>query len=210
MLVGSTPTRVNASDTNVTVLPGVLDRIIVLAPGSSGSITIWDPDLNQQVETATVAGGPATSSNDVTVIVTAAGMTGSPVTVTVAVADEDTDDEVAALIRADLAADAEVAAFFIVSGAGALVVLTAIVGAANDATINIDMNMTAAGLNDVPSSTTTEVGGFEANVNRRFTRSKDDMKAGDVILLEMAFVGGMRVDVPTAGDFIIQHGTSYR
>lgn len=109
-----------------------------------------------QVETAVVVGTITTAGN-VEVIVTAAGMTGSPKTINVAVALDDDASAVAGKIRAALAADTEVSAMFSVSGSGANVVLTAIKSAANDAILNIAVdNGTAAGLTpDATSNNTT-------------------------------------------------------
>jgi len=90
-----------------------------------------------QVETTTVTGGATTDSGDLTVTVTAAGMTGTPRAILVAVDQGDTADEVANKIRTALSLDANVTAFFTVSGATDEVILTAIADAANDATMNI-------------------------------------------------------------------------
>lgn len=85
----------------------------------------------------TVTGG-ATAEANATVTVTAAGMTGSPKAVTVAllVAD-DTVNEVATKIRAALSGDAAVAALFTVGGADAEVILTKTAIAAYDSTMDI-------------------------------------------------------------------------
>lgn len=113
-----------------------------------------------QVETATVVGAiePA-GAGDADVIITAAGMTGSPKTLNVAVANDDTAAQVAGKIRAALELDEDVTAMFAVSGAGAEVILTKLAPAANDATLNIDINNgTCAGLTDAPTSADTTAG----------------------------------------------------
>lgn len=114
-----------------------------------------------QVETATVV-GTITGAGNATVIVTAAGMTGSPKTIDVAVAVDDTASIVAGKIRAALAADADVSALFEVSGSGANVVLTrkhSVGSAANDATLNISIdNGTCTGLTTAATSTNTTAG----------------------------------------------------
>lgn len=109
-----------------------------------------------QVETAVVVGTITTAGN-MEVIVTAAGMTGSPKTINVAVAEDDDASAVASKICAALAADEDVSAMFTIGGSGANVVLTAIKSAANDATLNIAVdNGTAAGLTpDATSNNTT-------------------------------------------------------
>jgi hypothetical protein len=112
----------------------------------------------QQVETATVV-GTITLAGTVTAIVTAAGMTGTPVTVTVNVLLNDTASVVAGKIRTALAANANVSAWFYIGGTGTEVMLTAKAAAANDATMNIAIdNGTATGLTTAATSANTTAG----------------------------------------------------
>jgi hypothetical protein len=113
-----------------------------------------------QVETATVAGTiGAGGAGNATVIVTAAGMTNSPKTVSVAVANNDTAAQVAGKIRTALGLDADVSAFFTVGGSTTAVILTAKAAAANDATMNIDVdNGTCTGLTTAHTSANTTPG----------------------------------------------------
>jgi phage tail sheath gpL-like len=86
-------------------------------------------------------------------------MAGSPKTLTVAVALNDSAAVVAQKVREALAADAAVTAKFNVGGNGANVVLTALAAAANDATLNIAIdNGTCAGLTAVTKSVDTTAG----------------------------------------------------
>lgn len=111
-----------------------------------------------QVETAVVV-GTITLAGDATFTVTAAGMTGSPKDISVAVALNDTASQVAAKARAALAADADVAALFSVGGTGANVALTRLQSAANDATLNIAYdNDTCTGLTPDATSNDTTAG----------------------------------------------------
>lgn len=111
-----------------------------------------------QVETAVVV-GTITLAGNATVTVTAAGMTGSPKAISVAVALNDTDAQVAAKIRTALAADADVSAMFTVGGTGANVTLTRLESAANDATLNIAYdNDTCTGLTPDATSNNTTAG----------------------------------------------------
>ncbi|MHB1420103.1 MAG: hypothetical protein ACYCX4_11075 [Bacillota bacterium] len=117
----------------------------------------WNAGV-KQIETATVVGTITTAGN-ATVIVTATGMTGSPKTLSVAVALNDDASTVASKIRTDLSGDVNVGAFFDVSGTGADVILTAKAVAANDATMNISIdNGTCAGLTPAPTSANTRAG----------------------------------------------------
>lgn len=112
----------------------------------------------RQVETATVV-GTITLGGNATVITTASGMTGSPITTSVAVLLADTADTVAEKIRTALRAVANITAKFDISGSGPYVVLTRLIAAANDATLNISVaNGDCTGLTDDTSSDATTAG----------------------------------------------------
>lgn len=116
-----------------------------------------------QVETATVAGTiAADGEGNAAVIVTAANMTGSPITLAVPVANDDTAAIVAGKIRTFLITDATAAAIramFEVSGATTAVILTRKIPMENDSTLNIDINNgTCSGLDDAPTSANTTAG----------------------------------------------------
>lgn len=132
-----------------------------LTPDATSTDTTAGVAPVAQVETATVGGG-ATASANVIVTVTAAGMTGSPKAINVAVVNLDTADQVAAKIRAALAADTAVTALFTVSGATDKVILTRTVfaGVANDATLNIAIDGTtnSTGVPNAASSANTTAG----------------------------------------------------
>lgn len=116
---------------------------------------------SMQVETATVVGTIGTAGN-ATVIVTAAGMTGTPKTISVAVANADTASVVAGKIRTALGADADVIAKFTVSGATDKVILTANANRANDSTLNISINNgTCTGLTAALTSANTTAGAVD-------------------------------------------------
>jgi hypothetical protein len=111
-----------------------------------------------QVETATVV-GTVTGSGDAAVIVTAAGMTGSPKTINVAVLENDTASDVAGKIRTALGLDAAVIALFAVSGATDKVILTRLAPAADDVSLNISIdNGTCTGLTTAATSADTTAG----------------------------------------------------
>ncbi len=94
-----------------------------------------------QIETATVVETVpgALLAGDAEVIVTADGMTGSPKTYAVALALNDDEGQVATKIRAALSADSAITNIFEVSGTGSDVVLTKLLAATNDATLNISI-----------------------------------------------------------------------
>jgi len=112
----------------------------------------------KQVEMATVAGTVTTAGN-ATFTITAAGLTGSPKAISVAVALNDSAAVVAQKARESLALDSAVAALFDIGGFGAAVILTKKTAAANDATLNIAIaNGTCAGLTAAPVSADTTPG----------------------------------------------------
>lgn len=126
---------------------------------------VVEPDIGlelvhpvNQVETATVA-GTVTANGNASVVVTAAGMTGSPKTKAVAVVKEDTAEQVAGKIRVALAADTAVTALFTVSGWGAAIILTKITATANDSTLNVSITKgTSTGITAAPTSANTAAG----------------------------------------------------
>ena len=125
----------------------------------------------QQVETATAA-GTVTGTGNATVTVTAAGLTGSPLAVSVAVIDTDTATIVGGKIRTALAANTDIAAMFTISGATTDIILTRLpetiytVGTetinmayADDATLNVAIaNDTSTGITAAPTSANTTAG----------------------------------------------------
>lgn len=166
------------SDTNL--IPGNVKQVVYslasaarTTTDNSGEINVDDYDQLivgiditatdgvKQVETAVVVEdvpGTLTQGN-ATVTVTAAGMTGSPQAVVVALATNDNEATVAGKFRTALAANANIASFFTVSGTGANVVLTAKVARANDATMNIAYaDTTSSGLTDDATSNDTTAG----------------------------------------------------
>lgn len=143
---------------------------LALASNTTSSATAWVAGA-AQVETATAAGTITTSGN-ATAIVTSAGMSGSPLTVTFAVTSGDTAAEWATKCRTALAANATIAARFDVSGSTTAVVLTrkpshtfTVPGGtlpiylATDSTLNIALaDDTSAGITEATTSTGTVAG----------------------------------------------------
>jgi hypothetical protein len=112
----------------------------------------------KQVETATAA-GTVTQTGTIAVVVTAAGMTGSPKTLQVQALNGDTAAVWAQKVRDFLLSDPDVAAFFEVSGAGVSIVLTKRVDAGNDGTLNISLdNGTTTGVTTAATSANTTAG----------------------------------------------------
>jgi hypothetical protein len=97
----------------------------------------------KQVMTVTIA-TPAAAAGTVEFTVTAANMDNSPKAVDVVVENEDTVEEVAALVAAAFAEDDDVGGFFDITVAGAVVTLTRKTHAANDPTMKLKVKTDAS------------------------------------------------------------------
>ena len=138
-------------------LAGILNEVVIdLTTG----IATFSPNPVSQVETATVvAGAGATSSGNLAVTVTAAGVTGSPLAFSVALVSgvDTTATLIAAKIRTAFNASAALVALYTVGGSGADVTLTRTVAANNDSTLNIAITA-GLGVSAIASSTNTVTG----------------------------------------------------
>ena len=133
-----------------------------------------------QVDTQTVVGTIATAGT-VTLTVTAAGMTGSPLTLTFDADAGDVASVTAAKAAAKLAATAAVVALFDVDNIGPDFALTANANRANDGTLNIAItNGTATGLTPDATSTNT-VAGIAAVTGTAASRIGQHAQWGDRI-----------------------------
>jgi hypothetical protein len=111
-----------------------------------------------QVETATAV-GTITGTGNATVVVTGARITGSPVTLSVAVLNTDTASTWANKVRTALEANLPISSVYTVGGTGATITLTETAPANNDATLNISLdNGTCTGITTAASSTNTTTG----------------------------------------------------
>ena len=146
------------------------DLVIDVSDLDSTGTTAWSAGT-AQVETATAAGTIGTAGN-AEVIFTAADVTGSPVTLSVADAASDTASDWAEKVRTALAANTAISEFYTISGAGTSIVAThkgsvqyTIQGTstpvypANDATLNISLdNDTCTGITTAATSADTTAG----------------------------------------------------
>jgi phage tail sheath protein FI len=149
---------------NVQNIPIYIQRVAGAA-AAEATVTLQDAGTPQMI-TATVVGTiGASGAGNATVIVTSAGMSGSPITLSVAVANNDSASQVATKIRAALNGNATIAARFTIGGTGANITLTRVVAAANDGTLNVSIdNGTCTGLTAAPTSTNTTPGVARADV----------------------------------------------
>lgn len=112
----------------------------------------------QQVETAVVAITVVTAG-DANFILTADGMTGSPITTVVALANGDSADTVATKAAAAMNLDSDITDMFQVVANGPNIIITRLVAAANDATLNLAYaDDTSSGLTDDATSNNTTAG----------------------------------------------------
>lgn len=156
----------------------------------------------KQVETATAA-GTVTLAGNATITVTAAGMTGSPKAISVAVALNDTATLWAAKVRTALAADTDVSALFTVSGSTTAIILTrkeTSLGLrfANDSTLNIAIaNGTSTGITAAPTSTNTTAGVVSSGASVTDGDGKD---FEGVAIVTLSALKGLSIKC-TAGSF---------
>ena len=166
------------------IVPAADDATLNLATSWTASVGTVDDTTStntqageltetQQVETATVIGN-VTTSGQLTVIVTGALVTGSPLSLQVLTEASDTQDEVATLIRAAMSV-AAITDEYAISGATNAVILTADDAADDDATLNIDYHITTTiGLTDDNTSEDTTGGTATISVTPKI-QGKDNI-----------------------------------
>lgn len=153
-----TPGSGGDANTIALVNPGVPADIEVEVTGTDIVVTLATDAGVAQVETATAA-GTVIGGGDAEVVVTGSGIAGSPLTIPVAVASEDTPTLWAAKVRAELADTAAITALYGVSGTGTSIILTELVPNGNDATLNVALATgTATGITAAATSANTTAG----------------------------------------------------
>jgi hypothetical protein len=159
---------------------------LVLNPttGATTGSTAWVAGT-AQIETATAA-GTATASGDVTVTVTSAGMTGSPLAIAVPIVNGDLPATWAGKVRTALAANATISGRFTVSGTSTSIILTRKPGTvlndgtevvnlfvATDSTLNIAIAAGSTGITAASTSANTNAGTVTSGVLIRDGDGKD-------------------------------------
>lgn len=121
---------------------------------TNGTCTGLTPDATSDNTTPGIAG-----TGNALVTITSALLAGNTLAVSVPVTDGDVADAWAAKVRTVLNATAAITEHYVVSGATDKIVLTAIVGAANDATLNIALaDDTSNGIVEAANSANTTAG----------------------------------------------------
>lgn len=206
--ITGTPTKTNvANDVLVGVGP-TTSAITGTTKGYSTSVAIGSAKTAQlawyanswtletptaQVETATAAGTIGTGGN-ATVVVTGARITGSPVTVSVAVVNGDTAETWAGKVRTALAANTAISSVYTVGGSTTAITLTETTPFnTNDATLNISLdNGTCTGITTAATSANTTAGVAGSIVTNSTGDSKDfegapvELTAVDSFLLQVS------------------------
>jgi len=218
--IASTNTPIADVDTafaaRALIVGAASDLILDLADNDSTGTTAWTAG-QAQVETATAA-GTVTASGNATVIVTAAGMTGSPKTISVPVLNGDTATVWAGKVRTALAADTAVSALFVVDGLTTSIRLTRkptatyAVGsasvplyAANDSTLNISLdNGTCTGITTAATSANTTSGILTAGVYLLDADGKD-FEGATLTAIAAGRLGGLLISNQSAstGDVLV-------
>ena len=135
----------------------VADREYAYAPQAKIFLN-QNGEGTSQVETATAA-GTITGAGNATVVVTGANISGSPITLSVAVANTDTASAWAAKVRTAIRANKAISEQFACTGSGTSIILTDRRKRANDGTLNISLdNGTCTGITTAASSANTTAG----------------------------------------------------
>jgi len=131
-----------------------------MAISTASTLLKYASTIQYQVETATVVGTiSAAGVGNATVIITAKTLIGTPLTISVPVANNDTASTVAGKIRTVLSANSAINTKFTVGGTGVSVRLTKIACDETDTTLNISINNgTCSGLTAAPTSANTTAG----------------------------------------------------
>lgn len=181
---GNVMAQMFTDDVTLTASPTILTPQVI--PPQSFDVRIGSTRAAllgvQQVETATAA-TTATAGGNITVTVTAAGMTGSPKAVVVPILIGDTATVWAGKVRTALAADVDISGFFNIGGSTTAIVLTRRDAAADDTTINIAIADTdTTGITPVVTSANTTAGVVGASVYARpFSVTLDIPNVQDVL-----------------------------
>lgn len=127
---------------------------------ATGAVTGTVAGTNQRESATIVAAAGATTAGNLSVTVTSALVTGSPLAVSVPLTlDDDDASKVATAVRASLNSTPAITTHYSVGGTGADYTLTAILKAANDATLNLaHANDTCVGITTATTSTNTTAG----------------------------------------------------
>ena len=195
-----------AAESTTRIMPGRIDISALTGIIIQATVACTVVTNKKHKQTATVSGAiEAAGAGNAEVVVTAADMPNSPKTLSVAVANNDTAAQVAGKIRTALAADADVTAFWDVSGSGADVVLTTRRPEATDATQSISIDDdTSVGLDPVTSVGSMTAGDDTIELNANDPYDWIDPDYNDLLLTADVESFDVTVAGETAGTFSCQ------
>lgn len=162
----------------------------------------------QQVETAVIV-GTITGSGNATITTTVSGMGGSPLDTVVAVLITDTPDTVCTKFAAGLNAVGVITALFKVVANGPNLILTKLVAAADDNTLNVaytnttctgltpdaTSDATTAGVAAVEIAAVTSLGGPSLAVNTQDVTTHDQATAFEEVVATIIRSGEVTLDI---------------
>ena len=189
------PTKLAIANTSAAGTASIESTTLTLVNGEavveiSGDAEAWLAGVKQE-KAISVTQGAVTDSGNITVTVTAGGMSESPKAVVVAVVDQDSINDVAEKIRVALAADEDVGAFFTVGGEAAQILLTAVTPAANDGTMEIAV---------VDTDTTGVTVGASSDEAAGVAPETNTLTVSDIVVLGYTVTGGTSVETIVAGE----------
>jgi hypothetical protein len=183
--------------------PGVLE--------SDGNVHVSFPGTLFQATTSSLQSvtnhtvGPITTAGNITATVTAVGLAGSPVAVSVAVLTTDADSALAAKTVTALLANTAVAAMFNVTSTGNNVTLTVKTPGPNDSTMNLAFaNGTSVGLTNSPTNTASTPGGTAGafNPDTAYVQFATD-STGKILLFSQKLDTPIIFSAPGAGERVL-------
>lgn len=147
----------------ITCYANTFEHVVISAQTPGPAYGLRCLTFNSRSQTAA---GAITGSGNLTVTVTAAGMTNSPKAVSVAVTNGDSASTWAGKVRTALAADVDVNAFFTVSGSTTTITIKARTARTADATMNMAIAAGTAADASLPLATATDLSYlWQANIN---------------------------------------------
>jgi len=186
---GDFAAKLSIADTSSAGTASIVSTTLSLVEGKATVVVSKDAAAwlggTAQIETITCTAGESTGAGDITMTITAAGMSNSPKAVVVPVALSDGVNDVGLALRTALAADADVASFFTVSGADASAILTAITPAANDATLAFGF---------VDTDTTGVTFGASTDTQAGVAKETDTLTVANIEIMGYAITGGTSVE----------------
>jgi len=166
------------------------------APSALLSITVVDKAITvnlatgpgiAQVETATVGDSAVSTDGTLNVVVTASGVSGSPLSIPVALTTgQNTTALIATAIRNALAGIPALTSVYVVGGSDSAITLTKLAAAANDSTLNVEWGSEVPGVSPLATSTNS-VSGVAPAITTTAAQVKAAIEA-NVVARSLVFV----------------------